>query len=136
MDDTTSGAGASTTWFRRVLVVDDHRGFATMLCAALNGEPDLECVGFAIGGEAAMGQVAEHDPDIVLVDIQMPGQDGISVTRDIRAQHPGTEVVVMTAHPDPVWRQRAADAGAAGFALKNGDLDQLLTAVRDVVPAL
>lgn len=114
----------------RVLVVDDHRGFAQLLAVALEAEPDLTCVGTAGDGEEGLARVDELAPQVVLVDIQMPGTDGIEVTRRLRSRDPRPAVVVMTAHRDPAWDERAREAGALDLVRKNGSLDVLLDAVR------
>lgn len=114
----------------RVLVVDDHLGFAGLLAAVLDAEPALHCVGLAGDGDQALDRTAELEPDVVLLDVQMPGRDGIAVTREVRARHADVVVVVMTASRDPIWRDRALEAGAAALVVKDGSLEALLDAIR------
>lgn len=114
----------------RVLVVDDHRTFAELLAVAIGGEDDLECVGTAADADEAVRKVMDLEPDVVVVDIEMPRQNGLAVTRRIRELRENTIVIVVTAHQDPAWIVRATQAGATGFVPKNGSLTELLDAVR------
>lgn len=114
----------------RVLIADDHavvRGGLEQLIATAG---DMELVGMAADGAAAVALVAQHAPDIVLMDLAMPGVDGVEATRQIVAARPTSQVVVLTSFSD---RQRildALDAGAAGYVLKHADPDELLDAIR------
>lgn len=114
----------------RILVVDDHRTFAELLSLALSGEPDLECVGIAGSAAEATVLVGALDPDVVVLDIEMPRQDGLAAARRIRELAPRCVIVVVTAHQDSQWVVRATQAGAAAFVPKNGSLDEMLDAVR------
>jgi DNA-binding NarL/FixJ family response regulator len=117
---------------RTILVVDDHRSFAEMLSAALDTVDGLTCV--ATAGTAAEGiaLAAQLKPSIVIMDIQMPGQDGLMATRRIREVAPDTLIAVVTAHRDPQWIIRAAQAGASAFIPKNGSLLEMLDVLRRV----
>lgn len=115
----------------RVLVVDDHQTFADLLVIALEGQADLRCVGCASNGAEALGLVASTRPDVVIMDIQLGADSGLTATRQIRAQHPETVVVVVTAHSDPDWLAKAAQAGASAFVSKSGSLKDMLSAIRD-----
>ena len=124
--------GPAQVEVRTVLVVDDHRSFADMLSAALDTVAGLTCV--ATAGTAAEG-IALADrfkPSIVIMDIQMPGQDGLIATRRIREVAPDTLIVVVTAHRDPQWIARAAQAGASAFIPKTGSLPEMLDVLRRV----
>lgn len=116
----------------RVLLVDDQplllQGFAMILSV----EDDLEVVGRAGDGLEAVERVAELGPDVVLMDVQMPGVDGIEATRRIVAAHPETTVVVLTTFDRDDYLFAALEAGASGFLLKNADPDDLVDAVRAV----
>ena len=117
---------------RTILVVDDHRSFAEMLSAALDTVKGLTCV--ATAGTAAEGiaLAARLRPSIVIMDIQMPGQDGLIATRRIREVAPDTLIAVVTAHRDHEWISRAAQAGASAFIPKNGSLEEMLDVLRRV----
>jgi DNA-binding NarL/FixJ family response regulator len=117
----------------RVLVVDDHRAFAELLSGALDSS-GMDCVGTATSAAHAVALVEELRPDVVVMDIQMPGQDGLAATRRIREVAPDTVVAVVTAHRDPDWVVRAAQAGASAFIPEDGSLAEMLdvlTQVRD-----
>jgi len=120
----THDAGAVTVQ-ARVLVVDDHRAFADLLSGALAAS-GMECVGTANSGAQAVTMAAALQPDIVVMDIQMPREDGLSATRRIREAAPGAVVAVVTAHRDPDWVVRAAQAGASAFIPKDGSLAEML----------
>jgi DNA-binding NarL/FixJ family response regulator len=114
----------------RVLVVDDHHTFAGLLSYALSSKPDLVCVGTA--GSGAEGVAMAHDlrPDIIVMDIEMPRQDGLAATRRIREVAPDSVIAVVTAHRDPEWVVRATQAGASAFIPKNGSLAEMLDVLR------
>ncbi len=110
---------------RRVLVVDDHRTFAELLAGALAAE-GMEILGIAHSAGQAVTMAEQLQPDIVVMDIQMPRQDGLSATRRVREVAPGAIVAVVTAHRDPDWVVRAAQAGASAFIPKDGSLTEML----------
>src|SRR3954453_16077754 len=112
----------------RVLVVDDHRTFAELLAGALTAS-GMEVVGTAHTAAQAEAMVVQLRPDIVVMDIEMPGQDGLAATRRIREVAPGTVVAVLTAHRDPEWVVRAAQAGACAFIPKDGSLADMMDAL-------
>jgi DNA-binding NarL/FixJ family response regulator len=118
----------------RILVVDDHRSFAELLSLALAGEPDLACVGIAASGSEAIALARDLTPDIVIMDIEMPRQDGLAATRRLREVVPDAVIVVVTAHRDAQWVVRASQAGASAFVPKNGSLPELLDVVRRARP--
>lgn len=114
----------------RVLVVDDHRTFAELLSRALDAEPDLECVGHAQNAMQAVEAVARLAPDIVLMDLRLPDQDGIATAAELTARDPDIKVLILTAHASPAELTRAGAAGASGFLAKDGSLDDVLDALR------
>ncbi|SDT43607.1 DNA-binding response regulator, NarL/FixJ family, contains REC and HTH domains [Friedmanniella luteola] len=111
---------------RTVLVVDDHRSFAEMLAAALDGAPGLRCVGLAGSAAEGVALARKLQPDIVVMDIQMPREDGLVATSRVREVAPDALVAVLTAHASPEWVGRAAQAGASAFVPKNGSLQEML----------
>jgi DNA-binding NarL/FixJ family response regulator len=108
-----------------VLVVDDHRIFADLLTGALTAA-GMQAVGIATTAAQAVAMVRDLRPDIVVMDINMPRQDGLTATRRIRELSPDTRVAIVTAHQDPEWIIRAAQAGASAFIPKNGALDEMI----------
>lgn len=114
----------------RVVVADDHGVVRAGLEQLLATAEDIELVGLAADGAAAVALVEEHGPDIVLMDLAMPTVDGIEATRRITTAHPEVQVVVLTSFSDQQRIVDALDAGAAGYVLKHADPDELLGAIR------
>jgi DNA-binding NarL/FixJ family response regulator len=129
---TTTATPAAATG-PRVLVVDDHRTFADLLSGALSAS-GMNCLGTATSASQAVAMARDLQPDVVVMDIQMPGQDGLSATRRIREVAPQSVVAVVTAHRDPDWVVRAAQAGASAYIPKDGSLDELLDVLSRVRP--
>ncbi len=114
----------------RVLLVDDQALFCEGLRTLLDLQPDIEVVGEANNGREAIECVARAAPDVVLMDVQMPVLDGVAATRDIRAHHPNTQVIVLTTFDDDEYVFEALRAGAVGYLLKDVASDRLAEAVR------
>jgi DNA-binding NarL/FixJ family response regulator len=110
----------------RVLLAEDHAVVRTGLLQLLGGLGEMDVVGAATGGEEAVALAAEHKPDVVLMDLEMPGIDGIEATRRIRGAHPDVNVVVLTAFSDRERILDAIDAGAVGYLLKDAEPDELV----------
>jgi DNA-binding NarL/FixJ family response regulator len=117
----------------RVLVADDQAMVREGLRMILDLEDDIEVVGEAADGQAALRAVAEHRPDVVLMDIRMPGMDGLEATaRLLRGGRPGPRVLVLTTFGEDEYLYAAMRAGASGFLLKDSPRAALLHAVRTV----
>ena len=114
----------------RVLLVDDQALFCEGLRTLLDLQPDIEVVGEARNGREAIECVARAAPDVVLMDMQMPVLDGVAATRDIRANHPNTQVIVLTTFDDDEYVFEALRAGAVGYLLKDVASDRLAEAIR------
>lgn len=114
----------------RVLVADDHQVVRSGLEQLLATAADIELAGMAADGDEAITLAAELQPDIVLMDLSMPGTDGIAATRAITATGSGAQVVVLTSFSDKQRILDALDAGAAGYVLKHAEPDELLDAIR------
>jgi DNA-binding NarL/FixJ family response regulator len=114
----------------RVLVVDDHGVVRLGVERALTGLRGLEVVGAVADGEQALDAVRELDPDVILMDLQMPGLDGIEATKEIIRQRPDARVVVLTSYLDRGKIEAALEAGAIGYTLKDGDPQELERVVR------
>ena len=117
----------------RILVVDDHPVVRGGLVAVLRTIADLEVVGEAADGDEAVRATVEHRPDVVLMDVRMPGMDGIEATRQIRERAPESRVLVLTMYDDDATVFTAMQAGARGYLLKESDQTDIVRAVRGVV---
>src|SRR5919112_2039760 len=111
----------------RVLVVDDHRTFAELLSGAL-ASAGMNAVGTAHSAAQAVAMAQDLQPDVVVMDIQMPRQDGLSATRRLREVAPQAVVAVVSDHRDPEWVVRATQAGASAFIPKEGSLAEMTDA--------
>ncbi|HWS48035.1 MAG TPA: response regulator transcription factor, partial [Acidimicrobiia bacterium] len=116
----------------RVLVVDDHELFRHALLEVLRGEADLDVVGEAGDGLDAIEQAAELQPDIILMDVRMPGASGIEATRRIRASQPATKIVMLTVSEDEDDLYASVRAGANGYLLKDVAVDDIASVLRTV----
>jgi DNA-binding NarL/FixJ family response regulator len=116
----------------RVVLVDDHAVIRAGLAQLLAGTDDIEVVGQAEDGARALAVVRETDPDVVLMDLQMPGVDGVTATRDIKAAGLRSDVLVLTSYSDSERIVGALDAGAVGYLLKDADPDDVLAGIRSV----
>ncbi|MER6950533.1 response regulator transcription factor [Nonomuraea sp. NPDC000554] len=114
----------------RVLVVDDQLLVRRGLCMLCEPEPDLEVVGEASGGEEAVRLADQLVPDVILMDLRMPGVDGITATRRIVAARPGARVLAVTTFDDDDHLYPALEAGVSGFVTKDTPPAALLDAVR------
>ena len=115
----------------RVLLVDDHAVLRGGLERLLAGEPDIEVVGTAADGDEAVEEVRRTRPDVVLMDLQMPGTDGVTATRRIVTEG-GPDVLVLTSFSDAERIVAALDAGAVGYLLKDADPEDVIAGVRAV----
>lgn len=116
----------------RVLVVDDHAVVRTGLRRILDAEDDLESVGEAPNGERAVFEAMALEPDVVLMDVVMPGKSGIEATRAVLQAVPSTKVLVLSMQDDPAYVREAFDAGATGYVMKEAADDEVVDAVRAV----
>lgn len=116
----------------RVVLADDHAVVRKGIREFLEAEGDIVVVAEASDGAQAVELVAEHLPDVAVLDIQMPGVTGIEATRRIRAEHPSVKVLVLTAYDDDPYVFALLQAGAHGYLLKTTDSSQLVEAVRAV----
>jgi DNA-binding NarL/FixJ family response regulator len=116
----------------RVVVVDDHPLFREGLAMLLGSVPGLAVVGTAADGAAAVAVAREEQPDVVVMDVQMPVLDGIEATRRITSDSPSTGVVVLTMSEDDSTVFAAVRAGARGYLLKGADQEEVLRAITTV----
>jgi DNA-binding NarL/FixJ family response regulator len=116
----------------RVLVVDDHPVLRDGVAAALQNQADMEMVGEARNGEEAVERFRALRPDVTLMDLQMPGMNGVDAIIAIRGEHPHARIIVLTTYNGDAQAVRALKAGAAGYLLKGSLRTELIDAIRDV----
>jgi two-component system response regulator NreC len=114
----------------KVLVVDDHEIVREGIRMVLATDPELEVVGVASSGEEAIEKVRELEPDVVLMDIGMPGLSGFEATRRIRESHPNTQVVALTVHDSEGYVFQMLQAGATGYVVKRAPAEDVIAAVK------
>ena len=116
----------------RVFVCDDHALVRSGLCRLLESEPDLVVVGQGADAEEAVAGVAEHRPDVLLLDVVMPGRSGIAAIPDLKAASADTQILVLSMQDDPRYVREAFALGAHGYLLKEAADAELVQAIRDV----
>lgn len=116
----------------KVLIADDHALVREGARQALQGLPDAEVVGLAEDGESALRLAQRHRPDVLLLDISMPGLNGIDVIPLLKRTCPQTRIVVLSIHQKEVFVQQALAAGALGYVLKTAPISDVINAVRAV----
>ncbi len=116
----------------RILIADDHGVIRAGLQALLDAEPDMQVVGEAATGEDVIRLADRLTPEIVLMDISMPGLNGIEATRKISEAHPSIRVLVLTVHEDKELLQEALRCGACGYVLKQAVKSELINAIHAV----
>ncbi|QFU90973.1 response regulator transcription factor [Amycolatopsis sp. YIM 10] len=114
----------------RIVVADDHPAMRAGVVALLASASELEIVGEAADGQEALDLVARLRPDVAVLDLRMPVLDGVALTTRIVAEHPTTRVLILTTYDTDREIERAVDAGALGYLLKDAGRDQLTSAVR------
>ena len=117
----------------RILIVDDHVVVREGLRAILSADPDLHVVGEAADGDEACTQAAEVRPDIVIMDLSMPGVNGTEATRRVLAVSPDSRIVILSAHEESAYVREALAVGARAYVLKRAVLQDLLRAVHVVI---
>ena len=116
----------------RIVLVDDHAVLRAGLTALLNAEADMTVVGEAGDGAASLPVVADRQPDVVLLDINMPNMGGLDALGELRKVAPKSRVLILTMHDDQTYLRQALAQGAAGYVLKQAADTELLTAIRTV----
>ena len=116
----------------RILLADDHAVLRAGIRALLEAQPDLEVIGEAGDGQTAVQRAREFQPDVVVMDIGMPGLDGLAATRQILASNPKIRILFLTQHENKEYILPALKLGAAGYVLKRAEGDELITAIRTV----
>ncbi|WP_027891695.1 response regulator transcription factor [Calidithermus chliarophilus] len=116
----------------RILLADDHALFRQGLRSLLEAEPDFRVIGEAKDGREALRHALEARPDIILMDIQMPGLDGVQATQEILREWPQAKVIMLTMYRQDAYVFEAVKTGARGYMLKDADAKELLEAIRRV----
>jgi len=116
----------------RVLTVDDHALLREGIAALVNAEPDMKLVAEASNGQEAIDKFRLHRPNVTVMDIQMPGLNGIEATNAIRAEFPDARIIVLTTYTGDVQVVRALQAGARGYILKGHVHTELVETIRAV----
>ena len=117
----------------RLVVADDHTLLRAGLCALLSQDPDIEVVGEAANGRDAIQLVGTLSPHLVIMDLNMPGMNGIEAIIDIKRRFPATKVLVLTIHKTEEYIQESLRAGADGYVLKDASHDELRVAVKSIL---
>lgn len=117
----------------RVLLAEDQGMMRGALALLLGMEPDIEVVAQVGAGDAIVDAALVHRPDVALLDIELPGRSGLDAAADLREQAPGCRVLILTTFGRPGYLRRAMDAGAAGFLVKDGPVEELAGAIRRVL---
>jgi DNA-binding NarL/FixJ family response regulator len=117
----------------RILLADDHRILREGLRSLLAQQPDIAVVGEASDGETAVALARELRPDLVIMDVVMPGMDGVAATRRIRAECPDTRVIALSMHSDRRFVSEMLRAGALGYLVKDSAFEELHQAVKAVM---
>jgi two-component system response regulator NreC len=116
----------------KILLADDHAIFRAGLKLLLESQPDFSVIGEAASGQEAIGAVKELGPDLVLMDVTMPGINGFEDTRRIKAEYPKTQVLALTMHENEQYFFQMLHAGAAGYVIKGAPPEELIEAIRSV----
>ena len=114
----------------RVVVVDDHTLIRQGIVELLESQPDIEVVGQAGNGQDGIALAAELNPDVVLMDVSMPGISGLAAAKEIKSRQPDVAVLFLTIHDREDYLYQALRAGASGYVLKGADVNDLLAALR------
>jgi len=116
---------------KNVVIVEDNRGLQAQLLRVLDSAPDIKCLGAFVSGEEAMPFILQKRPDVVLMDIKLPGKSGIQSVAEIKKAAPEIQVIMVTVYEDSERIFRALKAGASGYLIKSSPPEQLIEAVRD-----
>lgn len=122
-----------TSDVKHVLLADDHTILRAGLRLLIDSQPDLSVVGEAGSGDEALQQARQHRPDVILLDLNMPGRDGLATIPALRELLPESRILILTMHDDAHYLQDALQAGAAGYVLKKAADAELLLAIRAVL---
>jgi DNA-binding NarL/FixJ family response regulator len=123
---------ASASTRLRVFIADDHPVVLAGIRSLLNGDPEVEIIGEAQDGETALRGAIELKPALLVLDLSMPGLNGVDVTRQLLAEVPDCKVVILTVHEDRAYLRKLMEVGASGYVLKRSVAEDLLRAIHAV----
>ena len=115
----------------RTLIVDDNASFRRRVKEFLASEPDIEVIGEAADGQAAILKARELQPDLVLMDVRMPGTNGITATRQLKDEMPELRIIILTIYDLEQYREAAMASGANGYVVKKSLIEELVPAIRE-----
>ncbi|MBI4326187.1 MAG: response regulator transcription factor [Chloroflexi bacterium] len=118
---------------KRILIVDDHPIMRQGLAQLVNNEPDLAICGEAENAYQALEIIQDSPPDLALVDISLPGKNGLELIKDIQTLHPGLAVLVISMHDESLYAERVLRAGGRGYIMKQEGGEKLIQAIRQVL---
>lgn len=118
---------------KRILIVDDHPMMREGLRGTIKSEPDLEICGEAADANQAIEALKKSTPNLVLMDITLPGKSGLELIKDIRVTHPNVPILVLSMHDESLYAERALRAGAGGYITKQQSPAELISAIRQVM---
>jgi DNA-binding NarL/FixJ family response regulator len=125
--------GKATVRRARVLIVDDHPMTRAGLAHMINHQPDMMVSAEAENAVRALSALEANEPDLVLLDITLPGKNGLELIKDLKAMHPGLPVLVVSMHDESLYADRVLRAGARGYITKHEGGEKLLRAIRHVL---
>lgn len=115
---------------KRMLIVDDDAGFRQRVKRFLASEPDMEVIGEAADGQEAILRARELKPDLILMDVRMPGMNGVDATRRLKAEMPELKVIILTIFDVQEYREAAMASGASDYVIKKSMIKDLVPAIR------
>lgn len=116
----------------RILLADDHQMFREGVRGLLEARPDMTVVAEAGTGEEALTHAGEHSPDVVVLDVSMPGRGGLETVAELKRRNPRVRILMLTVHPEDRFAVRCLKGGADGYMTKDNATDELITAIRKV----
>lgn len=116
----------------RILLADDHKMFREGVRSLLEARSDMTVVAEAGTGEEALAHAGEHSPDVVLLDVSMPGRGGLETVAELKRRNPRVRILMLTVHPEDRFAVRCLKGGADGYLTKDNATDELVTAIRKV----
>lgn len=126
----SAGSAASVA---KVFIVEDHPVFRQGLAQMLEGEEDLSVCGFAQDAEAALPAILQVMPDIILLDLALPGKSGLELIKELRSQDTNIKILVISMHDEALYADRVLRAGGDGYVMKQEAPDEIVHAIRDVL---